>query len=195
MNKGIKKVKVFFEPGNLIRIVSSDLISKEEKLTIERFSRKGIIDEDSFWDFRDSLLKMNISLTVDKKSKKVFEDFKKQKSVTLDMSKSGTMVLRYIGNDRKIGSLVRRISPKGWILEPLKLNSFLLDLRSIGGAMIYTERGQDALRRFKEKNSIEIYGFNNEILLKYSPKILSKHVLVLSDYVKNKILMLSLIHI
>ena len=188
MNKGIKKVKVFFEPGNLIRIVSSDLVSKEDKLAIERFSRKGMVDQDSFWDFRDSLSKMNISLTVDSKSKKVFEDFKKQKSVILDMSKSGSMVLRYVGKERRISSLVRKISPKGWILEPLNLNSFLLDLRSLGGAMVYTERGQDALKRFKEKNSIEVYGFNNEILLKYSAKILSKHVLVLSDYVKNKIL-------
>ena len=188
MNKGIKKVKVFFESENSIRILGFDFISDEERLEIERFSSKEKINPDSFWDFRDSLSKMNISLTVDSKSKKAFEDFKKQKSVILDMSKSGSMILRYIGNNFKIASLVKKISPKGWILEPLKLHSFLLNLRSFGGAMIYTKRGQDALKKFKEKNSVGIYGSNNEILVKHSSQFLSKHVLVLSDYVKNNCL-------
>ena len=185
MNKEIKKIKIFFESEDSIKILDFSFISDKEKSIIKRFLSRGDVDPESFWDFRDFLLKMDISLVVDKNGRKAFEDFKKKKSVILDMSNSGSMVLRYFGKDSKIYSLVKKISPKGWILNPLKLNSFLLDLRAFGGTMIYTDRGKDALSRFKKKNSVKLYASNNKIFIKHSVALLSKHVLVFSDYVKD----------
>ena len=182
----MKKVKIFFQSEDLAKVSNLKNLPKGFLIDASRFLEGEEVVLDLFWDFRDFLKKNGWSLVIEKKSIKAFEDFKKQKSVILDSSKSRSIVFRYKGKNRRISKLIKKISPKGWILEPLKLGSFLLDLRSLGVVVTYTQSGKEALARFKRKNLVKVFESNGQIKIDYSSSLLSKYVLILSDYTNSE---------
>ncbi|MBG98480.1 hypothetical protein CL659_05135 [bacterium] len=184
----MKKVKIFFQSEDLAKVSNFKSLPKSFLTEFQRFLQGDEVVLDLFWDFRDFLKKADWVLIVEKKSIKAFEGFKNQKSVILDSSKNGSIIFRYRGKDKRILRLIRKISPKGWILEPLKLGSFLLDLRSLGVVVTYSTSGKEALDRFKRKNLVKIFESNNQIQIDYHSSLLSKYVLVISDYANAKIL-------
>ena len=184
----MKKVKIFFQSEDLAKVLNLKNLPKGFLIEASRFLKGEELVLDLFWDFRDFLKKNGWSLVIEKKSTNAFEDFKKQKSVILDSSKNRSIVLRYKGKNRRVLSLIKKISPKGWILEPLKLGSFLLDLRSLGAVVTYTKSGKEALARFKRKNLVKIFESNGQIKIDHSASLLSKYVLILSDYANSEVL-------